>query len=330
MRITMAIVLCLVTALLVGCPKEPVTDPQTTFSGDPATPIDEATPAPAEGGRVFGVSFQTMNNPFFVDLDEGLRSVIEANGDELETLDAQWDSLKQKNDVSDLILKGCAAIFINPVNWEGNKGSLLQAQEKGIPVVIVDAPAKDADLALCTVASDNVEAGRFAAQALAEACPSAKIVVLHHSVNKACLDRVAGFTEVIGTFDDMEIIDTQEGKGTRDGGRAVMRDLVGRFPDVNAAFPINDPSALGAVSALDAAGKLEGVTIVSVDGSVEAIEAIKTGKILSTSAQFPREIGTAAAEAVYAHLAGEDVEKDIKVRVELITAENADEFLNAD
>ncbi|HJN16031.1 MAG TPA: substrate-binding domain-containing protein, partial [Armatimonadota bacterium] len=206
----------------------------------------------------------------------------------------------------------------------------LQAKEKGIPVVIVDAPAKDAALALCTVASDNVEAGRLAAQALAEACPEAKIVVLHHSVNKACIDRVAGFTEIIDTHDGMEIIDTQEGKGTKDGGRSVMRDLVGRFPDVNAAFPINDPSALGAVSALDAAGKLDGVTIVSVDGSIEAVEAIKAGKLLSTSAQFPHEIGTTAAEAVYAHLAGEDVEEDIKVRVELISGENADEFLNAD
>ena len=113
-------------------------------------------------GRLFGVSFQTMNNPFFVDLNDGLREVIEANGDRLVTLDAQWNSLKQKNDVSDLILQDAAAIFINPVNWEGVKGSLLQAQRKGIPVVIVDAPVKDQDLVLCQVASDNVEAGRLA------------------------------------------------------------------------------------------------------------------------------------------------------------------------
>jgi ribose transport system substrate-binding protein len=63
-------------------------------------------------GRLFGVSFQTMNNPFFVDLNEGLKEVIEANGDRLVTLDAQWNSLKQKNDVSDLILQDAAAIFI--------------------------------------------------------------------------------------------------------------------------------------------------------------------------------------------------------------------------
>ncbi len=54
-------------------------------------------------GKLFGVSFQTMNNPFFVDLNQGLKGVIEAKGDRLATLDAQFNSLKQKNDVADLL-----------------------------------------------------------------------------------------------------------------------------------------------------------------------------------------------------------------------------------
>src|SRR5262245_47457854 len=176
-------------------------------------------------GRLFGVSFQTMNNPFFVDLEEGLRSVIQARGDKLETLDAQFNSLKQKNDLSDFILKGASAIFINPVNWEGIKGSLLQAKAKGIPCIIVDAPVKDEDLVLSTVASDNVKAGRLAAGALAKVCRPARIAILHHSINKACIDRVEGFKEEISKFADMEIVDVQEAKGTAEGGRPLMRDL---------------------------------------------------------------------------------------------------------
>src|ERR1700694_461576 len=91
---------------------------------------------PEAKGRAFGVSFQTMNNPFFVDLNEGMKGVIEGRGDRLVTLDAQFDSLKQRNDISDLINQGASAIFINPVNWEGIKGSLLQAREKNISVII--------------------------------------------------------------------------------------------------------------------------------------------------------------------------------------------------
>ncbi len=288
---------------------------------------EKETGGPPEGGRLFGVTFQVMNNPFFVELNEGLNEVIQARGDRLVTLDAQWNSLKQRNDISDLIHQGAAGIFINPVNWKGIKGSLLQAKERTIPCIVVDAPAEEMDLLVCTVASDNVEAGRLAARALAKVRPEAKVVILHLSINKACIDRVAGFKEEEARHPGMEILDIQEGKGTTEGARPVMRDLLGRYPQLNAVFPINDPSALGAISALESAGKLKDVTVVTVDGSQEGIAAIQAGKLLSTSAQFPREIGRVAAQKMYEHLEGKPVEKDIKIRVELITAENADSFL---
>ena len=277
-------------------------------------------------GRIIGVSFQTMNNPFFVELNEGLKAVVEANGDTLVTLDAQWDSLKQKNDISDLILRGASAIFINPVNWEGIKGSLLQAKAKGIPCVVVDAPVKDRDLVLATVASDNVEAGRLAAKALLEASRPAKVAILKQSINKACIDRVAGFLEVMEQHPDMEIVELQEVKGTTESARPVMRDFIARHPDITAVFAINDPSALGAISALESAGKLDGISVVAVDGADEAIAAIQKGKMLATSAQFPREIGKGAADLVYEHFAGKPVEAEVKIRVELITKENAANF----
>lgn len=291
---------------------------------------DDQDSGAATGGRLFGVTYQTMNNPFFVDLDAGLREVIEARGDRLITLDAQFNSLKQKNDISDLVLQNASGIFINPVNWEGIKGSLLQAKQKGVPCIVVDAPAKDQDLVLCTVASDNVEAGRLACRALAKVKPEAQVVILHLSVNKACIDRVAGFKQEMEKYPGMKILDIQEGKGTTEGGRPVMRDLLGRYKELDAVFPINDPSAMGAVSALESAGRLDQVTVVTVDGSQEGIKAIKAGKLLSTSAQFPREIGRVAAEKMYEHLDGKSIEKEIKIRVELITAKNADKYLEDD
>jgi len=281
----------------------------------------------ASKGRLFGVTFQTMNNPFFVDLNEGIKKVVEAHGDRLVTLDAQWNSLKQRNDISDLVLQNASGIFINPVNWQGIKGSLLQAKSKGLRCIVVDAPVKDKDLVLCQVASDNVQAGRLAAQALAKVRRPAKIVILHLSVNKACIDRVEGFEQEIAKYPDMQILDTQQGKGTTEGSRPVMLDLLGRFPQLNAVFPINDPSALGAISALESAGRLHDVTVVTVDGSKEGVAAIKAGKMLSTSAQFPKEIGRIAAETMYQSLEGKSVKNNIKVPVQLITKENADAFL---
>ena len=286
----------------------------------------DAPKPPSGGGRLFGVSFQTMNNPFFVDLNDGLQKALAAHGDRLTTLDAQFNSLKQKNDISDLIQQQPAAIFINPVNWEGVKGSLLEAKRKNIPIIVVDAPVSDPDLVLCQVASDNVEAGRLACEALAQLKPNAKVVILHHSVNKACIDRVAGFKAELAKHSGMKLLDTQEGRGTTEAARPVMRDLLGRFPDLDAAFPINDPSAFGCISAIESAGKLGQVTVVTVDGSREGAAAVLSGKLHSTSAQFPREIGRIAAEKFYEHAAGKPVEKDVKIPVKLVTRENATEF----
>ena len=155
----------------------------------------------ADGGKqAFRVDVQTMNNPFFIDLEQGLKRVVEAHGDRLVTLDAQFNSLKQKNDISDLLQQQPAAIFINAVNWEGVRGSLIEARRKKVPVIIVDAPVSDPDLVLCQVASDNVEAGRLAAEALAKVNPRAHVVILQNSINKACIDRVDGFKKALSQY----------------------------------------------------------------------------------------------------------------------------------
>jgi ribose transport system substrate-binding protein len=284
-------------------------------------------PASHGAGRLFAVSFQTMNNPFFVELNEGLERVVASHSDRLVTLDAQFNSLKQKGDVADMLQQKPAALFLNPVNWEGVKGSLLEARRQKVPVIVIDAPVSDPDLVLCQVASDNVEAGRLACEALAKVKPEAKLVVLHYSVNKACIDRVAGFKAEMAKHPGMKLLDTQDAKGTTEAVRPLMRDLLGRFPDLDAAFPINDPGALGCISAIESAGKLGQVTVVTVDGSQEGVRAILAGKLHSTSAQFPKQIGKIAAEVAYDHLAGKPVQKDIKVPVKLITRENAAEFL---
>ena len=96
----------------------------------------------------------------------------------------------------------------------------------------------------------GARASRGAAQSLARQNPRpGKIVILHRSVNKACIDRVEGFKEELAQSPEMQIVDVQEGQGTTEGGRPVMRDLIGRHPDLQAVFAINDPSALGAISA---------------------------------------------------------------------------------
>ena len=118
-----------------------------------------------------------------------------------------------------------------------NDADILR-RDPALKLAVGRSPVSDPDLVLCQVASDNIEAGRLAATALAEVNPKAKVVILHHSINKACIDRVDGFKAGAAKHPEMTILDTQEGKGTTEGGRPVMRDLLGR------PFPVSDGEVL--------------------------------------------------------------------------------------
>ena len=95
------------------------------------------------------------------------------------------------------------------------------------------------------------------------------------------------------------------------------------------SFPINDPSASRAALQRDRECRPGGTDAHrrEDDGSADGIAAVQAGKLLATSAQFPKEIGRIAAEKCYDHLAGKPVEKDVAVEVKVVTKENAAEFL---
>ena len=65
---------------------------------------------------VVGLSVSTLNNPFFVSLEEGVVNTAESEGTEVSTVDAQDDTAKQLNDVSDLIQQDVDVLLINPVD----------------------------------------------------------------------------------------------------------------------------------------------------------------------------------------------------------------------
>jgi ribose transport system substrate-binding protein len=280
----------------------------------------------AANAQVMGAVFQTLDNPFFRELNEGIKEVVESNGDRLITLDSDWQSDKQREDIASLLDQSVSVIFLNPVDWAGLRGSLQVAKQRGVVCIAVDTQVKDDELVLCQVVSDNEEAGRLAARSLAKARRSARIVILHIPANKACIDRVAGFQQEIANHPNMKTIAIEDGKGTSQGSRPAMQRLLEPKADIDAVFAVNEPSALGAIEAIESAGRLDEITVVSVDGSREGIAAVEAGRLFSTAVQFPREIGRIAAQRAYDHQNGNPVDRSIKVPLELVTPENVHAF----
>ena len=288
----------------------------------------QTAPSAAPGCRLFVSSFMTMHDPFFVSLNEGIKQAVEAHGDRVVFLNGEHSRQKQEKDILDVLKQHPAAIFLIPATDAGaSDGILAAAHEQHVPVILVDTDLGSPTLALCQVLTDNLGAGKLSCAELARVKPKAKVGVLSFSLSKSCVDRVEGFRSEMKKYPTMTILATQDGHANKDGVRGVIHDFLAAHPDMDAIFAINDVSALAAIAGIEAAGRAGTITVQGVAGSVEGVEAIKEGKLLSTCAQLPAEMGRVAVEKAYDALAGKPVEKDVRVPVKLVTKANASDFL---
>lgn len=280
----------------------------------------------AEDGYFFGATYMTMNNPFFIALNDGIKEIVEANGDKLVAFDPQLDQAKQIAQIEDMIAQGVDAIFLNPVDWKGVRPALEAAKKAGIPIINVDAPVFDLDLVDVVIASDNYNAGVLVAQDVMKRLDSAKVVLLEHPTAKSAIDRTQSFEDTIEGMPQYEIVARQSSNGQIEQAMPVMENIIQAQPVIDVVMGLNDPTAMGALAALEAAGRADDVLIYGVDGAPEAKQMIKDGKMTASAAQSPMGIGRTAAESVYKILNGESVEELILVPVILIDASNVDQF----
>jgi ribose transport system substrate-binding protein len=281
------------------------------------------------GKKIFISSFMTMHDPFFVNLNEGIKKAVTYRGDSLVFLDGNHDTKKQEDDVLAMLNQEIAGIFILPATHDGCIDRVLAAaKQKKIPVIIVDTDFNVADsMYLCKVMTDNLGAGRMSCAELAKVNPKAKVGLLTFSLSKGCVDRVEGFKEEMAKYPGMSIIGAQDGHANKDGVSGVIKEFLAKTPDMDAIFAINDVSAIAADEGIEKAGRSGKITVMGVAGSKEGAQAIKDGKMLSSCAQEPLTMGKVAVDKAYDFIAGKTVEKDVRIPVKLVTKENAEEYL---
>src|SRR5690606_30458055 len=102
----------------------------------------------------------------------------------------------------------------------------------------------------------------------------------------------------------------------RSEGLTVMENILQSNPDIKGVFAHNDEMALGALEAIEAAGK--DIQVVGFDATDDAVQAVEEGRLAGTVAQKPELIGESGVETAVKFLDGEDVEASIPVELELI------------
>jgi galactofuranose transport system substrate-binding protein len=237
-------------------------------------------------------------------------------GIDLKFSDAQGDQLNQIKAIRSFIAQKVDAIAFSPIVETGFTEVLKEAKEAGIPVFIsdrrLDSPE---DLYVTFIGSDFVEEGRMAGEWLATKMKGqARIAELVGKVGSApANDRRDGFADVLTKNPGMKIIKSQTANFERAKGKEVMEAFL-KSPEgsqINALYAHNDDMAMGAIQAIEAAGKKPGtdIIIVSVDGMRFAFDAIIEGKLNCTVECNPL-LGPSIFDAIEKHLKGEKLEKN--------------------
>lgn len=273
---------------------------------------------------VVGMSFQEMDNPYFITMNEAVKEATGKIGAKLIVTDAKHDVNKQTSDIEDMIQKGVKILLLNPTDSKGIETAVVEAKKAGVIVVCVDAQANGPIDSF--VGSKNYDAGFQAGKQMAKDLNGqGKVAILNGIPVVPILERVKGFQDAMKEYPNIKIVDNQNGEQERSKAMAVTENMMQTTPDLKAIFSVNDTGALGSVAAIQSAGKDIGV--YSVDGAPEAVKAITEGKIFKcTVAQYPRDQVRIAFGIAYAKYLGAHVPATIPVDVKTLTKDNAKDF----
>lgn len=272
-----------------------------------------------------GMTFQELNNPYFVTMQKALRDAAATIGATVVVTDAHHDVSKQISDVEDMIQQKIDILLVNPTDTAGIQSAVTSAHNAGVVVVAVDANASGPVDSF--VGSKNVDAGQMACEYLAKAIGgSGEVAILDGIPVVPILERVKGCRAALEKFPNVKVVDIQNGKQERASALSVTENMIQAHPNLKGVFSVNDGGSMGALSAIEASGK--DIKLTSVDGAPEAIEAMQRpgSKFIETSAQYPADQVRIALGIALAKKWGANVPSSIPVDVKLVDAAGAKSF----
>lgn len=273
-------------------------------------------------------SFGQSIHPFFVAMQKGAEDAAEELGVELSTSSADFNLQTQVENIENDLQKQVDAILVNPVDSEALATTVVQATSQGVPVFAVDINITGADVT-SFIASDNVEIGRMAGEAVIEQLGGeGEVALIGWPAVSSTRDRETGFKEALEEAPGIKLVATSGDATERTAALDAAENILQSNPNLDAVFGANEAGALGALGAAEAQGKSD-LYIVGVDATPDLLTAIQGGtQVKAAIGQDPYLMGKTAVELAVKKLQGEEVDAVVPVQVELITPENVQEFID--
>ena len=222
-----------------------------------------------------------------------------------------------------MIADGIQAIFLCPVDWEKIAPALTELKEADIEIINLDTQVQDREEVDAYVGSDNINAGVICGEKLIEAAPDGgQVVILECTTQNSIIDRINGFEETIAGK-GFEVVERSETGGKKGEAKTQMARILKEQDHITAVMCGNDQIALGALEAIEEAGRSE-MMIYSVDGSPKLKQELaKDGSlVVGIAAQSPINIGKSAVTVALQIMNGERYEKETLEEVLFIDRSN--------
>jgi ABC-type sugar transport system substrate-binding protein len=277
-----------------------------------------------------GALTNSLANPYFLQMKEGYEYAQKKLGVDIAfgSTPTEEDDVDQLNILrSWLAESSCDAFVVTPVRATSLNSALTAATRKNKPIVNIEdliptvAAKADSITILTRISSNNVEAGKCQAQLVLSSVPKGSEVAVIEGDPRtiSSRDRVTGFTNAV-TEGGLKVVASQPANWNRKKAYDAATKILAAFPNVKAIFVANDDMAIGAVRA--AQSSTTKVIIVSVDGTPEAIDAVKHGLLAGTVARYPDAMAYIAVETLVRKLKGGTVPEKIDSPIKLITKDN--------
>ena len=265
------------------------------------------------GSVKVGLITKTETNPFFVKMKEGAQKEASAKGASLMSAAGKFDgdNASQVTAIENMVAAGVKGIMITPSDTKAIVPAVQKARAKGVLVIALDTPTDPQSAVDALFATNNFTAGELIGKyakatfgdkpakiATLDLAPGITVGVLRHNGFLSGWGVSGISSSATQQATAPAVVCSLDTAGDQSKGQTAMENCLQKNPDINLVYTINEPAALGANTALKAAGKEKDVLVVSVDGGCTGVKAVQAGQIAATSQQYPLKMASQGVDAV--------------------------------
>ncbi|MEX1077909.1 MAG: D-ribose ABC transporter substrate-binding protein [Homoserinimonas sp.] len=289
-----------------------------------------ANDASAEGGLMTIIT-NDPSNPYWLAEGEAASGAAEELGYTTKVASHDGDTKKESDLIDTAITNKSVAVILDPADANGSIGAVKKLVAAEIPVFLVNAEINEADLAESQLVSNNAQGAALGAAEWVKLVGTSGeyVELMGPASDNNAATRSNGYASVLSQYPDLELVGQEVADWDQKAGYDKMQNLLSAHPNIIGVISGNDTMALGAIAAIEEAGKLDQIKVGGFDGAPAAAEAVAAGTLQYTVLQ---PVATFAAEAVKqadsflkTGETGVDTEKQSFDCI-LITADNVDKY----